>query len=342
MEPKQHRFMSLQGLHVLNPIPRFRILVLDATNVCNFKCKYCYGEAKSFQTLCQPLQYDDYLKLMNEAANIGVETVWFLGAHENTLNHNFLRLLEAADERGLFTVTFTNGAPFGDDAVARKIFGLSAEDFTKAVASHSGASVVVKCDSQKPEAQNLLAGNKNAHQQITNAIQNVRKTDLWSPGVNGLPRFGLNSVLTKFNYCDVAKVFQFCLENKLAYFCDALLNSGAATAGENLAPSQKQVMTALETIKRVMHNFGLNIPPEMVVNFYDQRCVLFDNYIFIVHDGRALPCAGFPETSDKLGHISEGLAVLWERKSKMISIYHEQCSFFGKCPCRVHLENHLF
>jgi radical SAM protein with 4Fe4S-binding SPASM domain len=342
MKPKQYRFMQLQGLHVLEPVPKLRILVLDIFNTCNFQCRYCYGKAESFKSQNKLLQYKDYIRLMDEAVSLGVKSLWFLGAHENTLNPNYLRLLEAAEKRGLFTVTFSNGAPFGDDVIAKKIFGMSAENFTKTVASFSRSSVIIKCDSLKLETQNLLARNKNARQQIKKAIQNAKKTELWSPGINGLPRFGLNSVLTSHNYGDVANIFQFCLENKLAYFCDALLSSGAATKEENLAPISKQVKITLKKIKHVLQSFEMDLPPEMVVNFYDQKCILFDNYIFIIHDGRILPCAGFPENSSILGHVNEGLTVLWEKKSKMISTYYKHCSFIpNKCPCRAHLENHL-
>lgn len=336
--PKQHRFKNIQGLHVLQTDPALRVLVLDISNVCNFKCQYCYGNAESFKTLCQPLQYNDYEQLLDEAVNVGVKTIWFLGAHENTLSPLYLRLLKSIETRGVFTVTFSNGAAFGDDVIAKRIFGLNATEFTKVVASHDGASVVVKCDSQNPTIQNALANSTHAATQIEMAIHNIQQTALWSPGVNGLPRFGLNSVLTTANYADVANVFQFCLKNKLAYLCDALLISGAAT--NSLAPTKKQINDSLSNIARVIVDFNLDISPEQVVNFYDEECVLFNNYLFINHDGGVLPCAGFPDTHDRLGHISDGLSILWERKLKIISAYH-QYNVCKKCPCRIHLEDNL-
>ncbi|OGH84710.1 MAG: hypothetical protein A2261_01810 [Candidatus Magasanikbacteria bacterium RIFOXYA2_FULL_44_8] len=337
-KPKQHRFMSIQGLHILQPEPALRVLVLDISGICNFKCQYCYGEAESFKILCQPLQYGDYEQLLDEAVKAGVQTIWFLGAHENTLSPHYLRLLGAAETRGLFTVTFSNGAAFGDDVIAKQIFGLTAKKFTESVAVHSGASVVIKRDSQNPAIQSALASNDHATVQIETAIHNIQHTALWSPGVNGLPRFGLNSVLTTANYADIADVFRFCLKNKLAYFCDTLLISGAAT--DSLAPTKAQTQEALAKIDLAVNDYGFSISPEQIVNFYDEECVLFDNYLFINHDGGVLPCAGFPDTHDRLGHISDGLSVLWARKMQMVTAYH-QCAGCTKCPCRTHLEDGL-
>jgi radical SAM protein with 4Fe4S-binding SPASM domain len=335
-QPKQYRFKKIQGLHVLQSNPALRILVLDISDTCDFACRYCYGKTESFKTIDEPLQYEDYERLFEEASQNGVKTMWFLGAHENTLSPLYLRLLEIAESYGFFTVTFSNGAGFGDDRVARRIFGLTAMEFCTKVASHTGSSVVIKRDSLDSKTQNALANSPEATVRIETAIRNIRQTALALPGVYGLPRFGLNSVLTTDNSADVADLFRFCLQNNLAYFCDALLMSGDAK--ESLVPSEKQIEFALTQIKIDIEYFGLDMDPKQVINFYDECCLLFDNYLFINHDGGVLPCAGFPEVSDRLGHISDGLPVLWERKIRMIHSYR-QLVVCAKCPCRAHLED---
>jgi len=341
MEFTQWRFKQLQGLHVLREPPALRILVLDISEVCNFNCQYCYGQAESFRGHeGRRLDRQDYFQLIKEAKDFGVQTIWFLGSRENTLSPNYLQLLAEIQLLGLYSVTFTNGAAFGDDSIANKVFGLSAKQVCLAVAAHPGSSVVLKCDSLTAEVQNRLAGNENAYVQIKKAIENFLCTSLWSVGNSGFNRFGLNSVLTKVNYRDVATVFRFAMENHLAYFCDALLMSGSAKDSLSLTPEQRKV--TLADFSSVLTDYGINIAPKSMVNFYDQPCILFSNFIFVTPFGNVVPCAGFPEKEAVLGSVSEGLAVLWSRKKAQIAKYQTCLANHDKCPCRVHLEDGLF
>jgi len=335
MQEKQKRYKVLQGLHVMKDNPKLRVLVLDISPKCNFNCRYCYGKEMSHKVRGCALKFDNYIDLLNQAKQFGVKTIWLMGAHENTLSPMYLELLKLIDQLSLFSVTFTNGAAFGDDQIARQTFGLSCEEFTRQVAEIQSTAVILKTDSFVTEVQNELAGNKNAFNQILQARENCLKH--FSP--SELPRFGLNTVLTNLNYMEVNRILEFSLQNDLVHFCDAVLQSGNARKNY-LEVTTEQMQHCLSRMQIVLDKFAIDEKATLLVNCYEQKCILFDNYFFITHCGDVLPCAGFPERKAYLGNVlREPLAILWQKKLRLVKKYYGlKCK---KCPCRVHLEDDL-
>lgn len=341
-EMKQWRYRQLHGMHVLKKEPSLRMIALDLSSVCNFGCRYCYGKAASYDKQTELLSLSEYLQLLTEAKQFGVECILIIGAHENTLSPAYLPILRKAEELGLFAVTFTNGAAFGNDEIARQAHQLSAFNFTKAVAELSRTSVILKYDSPRESVQNQLVRNPSAFSQIQTALKNLLASKLFSDVAFGFPRFGINSVLTKINYQDIASIVDFAYQNRLVYFCDTVLWSGEALKErKNLELSSQQLRECLDAIAKVMALRNIAGAAKDLINFYDAECLLFDNYFFVANDGGVLPCAGFPQR--RLGNIREGLSVVAKRKMEMVRKYYQ--IHFGhhgdKCPCRVHLEDKL-
>jgi len=323
----QHRFKSIQGLQVLQKEPQLRVLVLDIWNACNYNCLYCYGKADSFTSKNSLLTLKEYKQLFKDAKTFGVKTIWFLGGHENSLNPIYFDLLKIIEDLEMFSVSFVNGSIFSLDATAyQKIFSLQ------------NSSIVIKIDSLNEQRQNFLTGNKNSANYLKTAIVLLSQKSLLGTNSEQLPRIGISTVLTRFNYLDIPQIFELALRNNWAYFCDGILRSGQANE-INLEPSKEQIDQLFQRLQTVIEKFHLKILPKQVINFYDQECLIFDNYIFITPEGLALPCAGFPEQKDLLGHINEGLDTLWQRKKNLIEKYYSLNCTNDKCPCRVHLED---
>jgi len=337
----QLRYTNLQGFHVMKDDPALRVLALDIASKCNFKCLYCFGEAESFKICSPPLTLHDYKVIMQQAKALGVQTIWLLGSHENTLSPIFINVIKEASDLGLYVIIFSNGAAFGDDRIARKIFNMTALEFTRNVAGFGNTAVVTKCDSLNREVQGKLAVYDNAHRQIQTAISNISQTSLW-PYDQEFARYGINTVVTSLNYTEVGDIFSFTLANNILYLCDTLLCSGAAQAHiAKLFLSAEQEQQVFASMDAVLRKAGINnVSGKSLVNTYDQQCILFNNYIIINHDGSVVPCAGFPGETDRLGHVRDGLDKLWAKKLAMINCYG--CASHDKCPCRVHLEDKTF
>ena len=91
--------------HSQNPeIPTF--LELEITQFCQLKCAHCYSESgpDAGRGTITP---DDWERLMDQAAEIGVETVQFIGG-EPTLDPDFARLARYALGVGLKVDVRTN------------------------------------------------------------------------------------------------------------------------------------------------------------------------------------------------------------------------------------------
>lgn len=338
---KQKRWAQIQGLHVLNKTPNLRIIVLDISKKCNFNCLYCYGKSDKFNEKGNSLTLKEYYNLFKEAKKIGVQCFWFLGGHENTLNPNYLKMIKKLEELGLYSVTLTNGAAFGDDNIATDIFKISSKEFTLEVAKCKKASVILKCDSLNKNIQNKLSRNSNAYAQIKKAIFNIKLSSLVKPGDKNLPRFGINSVLTKLNYKSIPKVFDYALNERFVYFCDDLLITGNAKKNkEYIKTNENEIKECLNGIEMVLRKHKIIAKPADVINFYNHNCILFDNYIFVLNNGDVIPCAGFNEGNVILGNVRNGLINIKNSKMKLIKKYYSLygCLNCKKCPCKAHLE----
>ncbi|MFC1682476.1 radical SAM protein [Nanoarchaeota archaeon] len=335
----QKRWTEMQGLHILKDEPGLRAIVLDISDICNFDCLYCYGKSEAFEQKGN-LTLENYFALFEESKELGVESFWFLGGHENTLSPDYLKMVQRLEDLGLYSITLTNGAGFGNERVAQGIHGMSSKEFTEEVARCRGASVILKTDSLDEEVQNTISGKAFAYQQIQTALINIMASSLYSAKESRLPRFGINSVLTKMNYQDIGKVFDFALENRLVYFCDDLLDTGNAERNKDrIAISEEERRECLSGIEKTLQKHGLEAKPKDVVNFYDKNCILFDNYIFVLSNGNVIPCAAFSDSKTPLGNIREGLDKIKDAKLGLVSKYYSDCSSYKKCPCRAYLED---
>jgi len=334
----QKRWTQIQGLHILKDKPDLRMLVLDISNKCNFNCMYCYAKENIFQEQNKPLNLQDYFDLFDEAKRIGVKGFWFLGGHENTLNSIYLDLNKKLDELNLFSVTLTNGAAFGDDNIAQKLYSLSAKEFTGTMSNFRKASIILKTDSLNELVQNNLSKNNNSFNQIRAARKNLLESKFYAEKPFGLPRIGINSVLTKQNSQEIGKIFNYALKKEIVYFCDSLLDSGSAKKNKNLKLNDEDLEICFSGIKKTLDKHKINAIPRDVINFYDHNCVLFDNYLFVLNNGDVVPCAGFNKKDAIIGNIKDGLQKIKDTKLKLIKEYYSDNPSCIKCPCKEYLE----
>ncbi|MGM7643447.1 radical SAM protein [Nocardia sp. JW2] len=131
-------------------------LWLELTERCQLNCTHCYadsGPTKSHGSM----SVDDWISVIDDAAEIGVREVQFIGG-EPTLHPALPKLIRHASARGIATEIYSNLV-----SVRADIWDLLIEHNVRLATSYY---------SDQPEQHKLITGNAGAHARTTN---NIRK-----------------------------------------------------------------------------------------------------------------------------------------------------------------------
>ncbi len=83
-------------------------LWLELTNQCNLRCSHCYSDSGPTTYSHDLLGYEDYVRLIDDAYDMGCRSIQFIGG-EPTLNKDIDKLIVHASDRGYdFVELFTN------------------------------------------------------------------------------------------------------------------------------------------------------------------------------------------------------------------------------------------
>jgi MoaA/NifB/PqqE/SkfB family radical SAM enzyme len=106
---------SLVKSHQVNPeMTDLSFIWLEITPICNLTCVHCYAEAGPKQTLEGTMTFDNWVRVISEAASLGCLAVQFIGG-EPTLHPKLIELIEVAKKRGFsFIEVFTNASHITD------------------------------------------------------------------------------------------------------------------------------------------------------------------------------------------------------------------------------------
>ncbi|NNH71003.1 radical SAM protein [Nocardia uniformis] len=147
-------------------------LWLELTERCQLSCTHCYadsGPTKSHGTMTT----GDWLKVIDDAADIGVREIQFIGG-EPTLHPALPELIRHASARGIATEVYSN------------LVRIRADIWDTLV--EYGVQLATSYYSDQPEQHTLITGNALAHKRTT---ENIRKAIAL-----GIPiRVGIVSVL---------------------------------------------------------------------------------------------------------------------------------------------------
>ena len=88
-----------------------RLLMLDAetSNICNLSCSYCYrDEYGGHKRLEDEINLKRRERLIDEAWDLGCETIKIVGAGEPLIDPDFFKQVEYISERGITPIVYTN------------------------------------------------------------------------------------------------------------------------------------------------------------------------------------------------------------------------------------------
>lgn len=98
-------------------INQLTFLWLEITEKCNLTCSHCYAESGPQGKMYGAMSFDDWCRVINQAAQVGCRQVQFIGG-EPTLHPRLGDLVDHASHRGFEVIeVFTNATRIGDELI---------------------------------------------------------------------------------------------------------------------------------------------------------------------------------------------------------------------------------
>ncbi|MDD5153037.1 MAG: hypothetical protein PHS95_03595, partial [Candidatus Pacebacteria bacterium] len=118
---------------------------------CPHKCPGCFNEAELHNPL---LTLKEVWKIVDQAQELGCESVKFLGPGELLANPELFTILDEFARRGLVVGIFTKGAIMGNDMLSFKFQGISSEELVRRLTAYSNVTFLIGGRSFDPEFEN--------------------------------------------------------------------------------------------------------------------------------------------------------------------------------------------
>ncbi len=170
------------------------VVVWNSTRRCNLNCVHCYAQSSN-QTYPNELTTEEAKTFIKDLADYGVPVLLFSGG-EPLLRHDLVKLAKFGSDSGIRCVISTNGTLITPSAAQKlKTAGLS----------YVGVSI-----DGMIETNDEFRGVKGAFELARTGIRNSMKAGI---------KTGLRFTVTKYNFKDVAAIFDFIESEGISRVC---------------------------------------------------------------------------------------------------------------------------
>jgi PqqA peptide cyclase len=277
-------------------------LLAELTHRCPLHCMYCSNPLEMTRQEAE-LSTEAWLKILDEAAEIGVLQVHFSGG-EPLLRRDALTLVERASQLGLFTNLITSG------------IGLT-QATVEALKAYDLGSFQLSFQGSDQDMMREVAGGPFWKRKLE-AAERVKQAGL---------SLSINAVLHRKNLHQVGKLIELAASlgaerielANTQYYGWALLNR------EHLLPSPEQLEWADEEVRRQRERHGdqmeiIWVVPDYYADF-PKPCMggWGDSFLTVAPDGRVLPCLA--------AHVIPGLELPSAVEHSLRWIWYESPAF---------------
>jgi len=285
------------------------LIDVETSNICNLACPYCFRDVYGgHKELARELDIEERLDLLRQAKKLGCETIKITGAGEPLIDKYLFEMVECANRLGMKVMSFTNGMVI-DKEMAERL-------------AKAGVSIIVKCNSMKPEIEDKMVGRKGYAEIRNQAIQYLMDAGLNKKKPTTL---GMDAVITKVNMDDILNQLEFCRKNNIFPLFRPFMPIGGASKLKDWEISREETVRIFRKAREMdRKKFGLEY--KMILPYVGGvwcRQLHYALYVNIL--GEAYACTG---SRIKLGNIREQtLAQIWnsERARKIRDTPYESC-----------------
>lgn len=303
-------------------------LCLRLENVCNYNCIYC----GTYENRCREkiLPIKEYLRLINEAADLGAKTVVLGGNGEPTMTVGLLDILELINRRDMTAVMFTNMSVFGNDDLCIKLHGIDGETLLQKIDSLN-VSLIISCESIREEKYNKIVG-VDSYKYFIKGIERLKNTSLieYREYQNKqLCRLAFSSVIMPINYEDRYELLGFI--HSLNGLLIAKVPSLHGAAKENI-----DMMYDVEAAKVIKEELKQLSDKQATLQIFNLACIAWTMCICVDYNGNFMTCMTEESNPyDNCSNIFEvNLSDLLKEKRKLLNITATICpvkeKWYGK------------
>jgi len=166
------------------------------TQACNLKCVFCGCHNVSYRNIKQELDRKSFLKIIDEAASLGIKKIGILGGEPFVKMDIMLDVMQAIKDRDMCGSLTTNGTLFTEDSI-------------KKIVKMNWDMMRFSIDGKK-ETHDSLRGQKGTYDK---AVSNLKLFKIYKKELNRQnPTIEFNFVLTNENYKDILHVLKLAEE----------------------------------------------------------------------------------------------------------------------------------
>ncbi|OQB06668.1 MAG: pyrroloquinoline quinone biosynthesis protein PqqE [bacterium ADurb.Bin212] len=322
---------------------------------CNLACSYCYacgGEKLRVEDL---MTRDDYVKILDEAKEMGVDSIGVPGAGEPFVPANrelTMWFLQQCAEHGMYVTLFTTGQFITED-LAHELYGLPVELMLKgnSLDPSTQDKFVSSPKAEKPKVIHGYGAARNRAIEILMAAgfnNEVSCRKMWERK----SRMALvTSIMTGAdgelsNYNEMAQLLRFCRNNNVIFDCDSLLKRGRGASCDLCEEDAriKAKLTELQNIDATEYDTHW----ELSQSYVGTVCDRYMHHMYINQYGEIRPCIGAMDVN--LGNIkNSSLPEAWnsvEMRVIRARTYHgkcgDECANFAEGKCNSCLGRRAF
>jgi len=227
------RGLAEYGVTVPQRIPAPFLIVWNFTNMCNLRCMHCYQRAD--KPLPDELSLEEKLNLVDQLDRAGVAAIALSGG-EPTIHPDFLTIVKAIADRGIYAAVATNGWRLADP-----------EFFKKAI--DAGLRYVeVSVDSADPKKHDKFRGVEGSWEKALKALENAVKFNT---------SHALATTITKYNVdeaMDIIDLAESIGVKRVVFFNFVPVGRGVGISNLDLSPEEREEF--MRTIYKEMKRRG--------------------------------------------------------------------------------------
>ncbi len=193
------------------------MLDIDFRRYCSLNCASCFRKSNVVDDVNEgDLNYDELIKVIDDARDLGLQSVKICGAGEPTQDSRFLQFARDMTNRDIGLAVFTKGQVLGSDEEARRFnqkYGISSAQELCDELYKLKVSFMLCFQSFHTEIQDALVGQEE-HTLIRNrALENLVRAGFNEPNP---PRLCLcNAPITKTTYNEAFDIYVYARERNI-------------------------------------------------------------------------------------------------------------------------------
>ncbi len=214
-------------------------LQLNPTDYCNLNCIFCWLQDKSKVDYSNQITNNRYMKLVDEAAELGVKYIQITGGGEPFMRKDVtLSLIKKIKEKEIHGSLITNGTLFNDDDV-------------KNIVGSDWDEIIFSLDSSNEEIHDSLRGKNGAFRKTIDAIKKF--DELKKELRKETPKICVHFVLTNKNFKDIPGMVKL-LDglNCRNFFIEPLVVVSNVGDSEKLKLSEKEIRLFRKYLKKAI------------------------------------------------------------------------------------------